>query len=428
MSELPRHDANVERMVLASWVSDSNFRQGWDPESELFYLPEHKEIAAVFHDNFGAERWNEVYTVAELEKRDKLHQLGGRERILEVLCAPALSDPHGDIERLRELKALRELNHEAYEIQRAISQGERLHEVQARMRGAVEHSVTAVGVPLLTGRDLMHQVMGHLTAEGPVSYCSTGWRELDRAIGGFRGKKVWVLGADTSVGKSSWVCQVVNVNRKRGRRVLVVTVEDEAELYGWRLACADSLVNFERFRDRRLTEDEWINVTASIKDLAADENYCVIDASGGVPIEHLAGQIRAVVIARHIHLVVLDYAQAAICSTPFRTRVDEIRHIGRTFTNAVKGAGAAGIINSQVTVEEGKRLTKKNIRDCRDLANAAEGILLMELVEERRQVKVEKGKIGGAGEIMEAPWNPISACFVPDVGGQLDLGYDEDAA
>jgi replicative DNA helicase len=420
----------TERLVLSSWINDRAFRLGWQPEPDLFYSRPHGLIAEVFRDVFPVERWNEAFTLAELEKRDQLRNIGSRERVIEWLTRPTLGDPHAAVRELRELKAIRELGKSLQRLVVDIGAGAKLHELQSDLRGATEASVTAVGVPVLTAPDLMDLAMKHLQSEGEISYCTTGWAAIDKATGGLRQRKVWIFGAETHWGKTAWLVMVLDENIQREKRVLVVTVEDDAELWAWRIACRRSKVNFTRFRDRRLHDTEWSAITDHQQQIRKSKNLWLLDASAGIPVEVLAGQIHALCLAYSIDLVVFDYAQAAISERDM-SRVDMVRHIGRTVTGAIKGSGAAGVITSQLTTEVGKRMTKLNIRDCRDLANAAEGIILGEWVKSStdgiyREVKVEKGKLGGTGSKAEAEWNPESASFISDVPKQLDLGYSDE--
>ena len=62
--------------------------------------------------------------------------------------------------------------------------------------------------------------------------CVTGVQELERAAGGIRPGFVWVVGGDTNTGKSTWLVHVADENLKRGKRVLIVSVEDAPSLYG----------------------------------------------------------------------------------------------------------------------------------------------------------------------------------------------------
>ncbi len=423
--KLPPCDSDLEQLVLSAWITDSNFRQAWKPEPELFFLRPHVEIATVFEAAYPAERWNEAFTVAELTKSGKLQAVGSRDEVYHILAAPSLANPFADVERLRELHTLRQLLLQVGRVGIEIKAGARLHEAQALLQEAVESSVTGAGVPVLTARDLMDDVVEHVSSDAPIEYCTTGIQALDDATGGIQRKKVWVLAATTGWGKSSWAVMIVDENLKHGIRVLVVTVEDDREVWAFRIACRRARVNFDRFLRRQLKPYEVSEVMRHANELAECENLYFIDATEGVSVERLGGQIRALCVAHKIHLALVDYAQAAI-SEGDRKRNDEVRHIGRTFTNAIKGGGAGGAIFSQVTKDATGRVTGDSIRDSKDLAMAAEGVLVGQKDKGGgKSIKVWKMKLARGGDVVDAIWDPISACFNSDIS-QLQLSYCAD--
>src|SRR5688572_30202023 len=62
--------------------------------------------------------------------------------------------------------------------------------------------------------------------------CPTGNYELDRVTGGLKPGFVWVFGADTSWGKSSFLIMIADECIRRGKRVLIVSAEDSEQIYG----------------------------------------------------------------------------------------------------------------------------------------------------------------------------------------------------
>jgi replicative DNA helicase len=422
-----RADEQLEQLILGTWISDEQFRQAWKPEPDLFFFGPHRDIASVFEDAFPAKRWNETYTIGELQKRGRLHLIGHAERVLEILGGPVLPNPLAEVDRLRELRALRNLRKCVVEVDGYIAAGERLSQVQERMRGALEQSIAGVGLPLVTGRELMSQLGDDLSERSPLSFCSTGWRELDSRTGAMRSGWVWLWGADTSWGKTAVCAQIVDINLHFGKRVLIVTTEDPIRAYRDRLLCRRAGVSFTRLRDRKLDRYDVGAMTHHAGKL--EDGLFFLDGSG-VPVETLEGQIRAACAAHKIHLVIVDYIHATETEREFRDRSQEIRFIGRRFTSAIKRSRAAGLMFAQLTMQEG-RPNKEWVRDCKDLVKAAETVIIgYEDKSFTKFVSVEKAKFGRKGMTIEVGWNNRTANFKDDVGRdglELDL-YDEDAA
>jgi replicative DNA helicase len=424
-----RADEKLERLVLGTWVSDERFRQAWQPDPDLFYYRAHQAIGEVFHDAFPAKRWNETYTIAELSKRDLLRVVeNGKEGVLDILGGPVLSNPLTDVDKLRELRALRTLRKCALELEGGIAGGERLAQAQERMRGALEQSIAGVGLPLITGRDLMSSLIADLKAErAPVSFCTTGWRDVDKRTGGLRFRWVALGGSDTSWGKTAWTAQMIDVNLHFRKHVLVVTTEDDPQDYRNRLACRRAGVTFTRLRDR--TFDQW-DIGALSRVAAELEDGLFILDGRGVPIETLEGQIRAACAAYKIHLVIVDYIHATECERDFHgNRPNEIRYIGRKYTTAIKRSGAAGFMFAQLTMQQG-RPNKEWIRDCKDLVKAAEQVYIGFEDDDGRHVLIDKAKHGKKGMTIDCPWNNRTANFKDDVGRgeQLTLDADDEEA
>lgn len=418
-----RADEKLEAMVLGTWVADERFRLAWKPEPDLFYAPGTQAIAEVFADAFGAKRWNEMFTVAELEKRGKLGSVsGGRNGVVELLTnAPLLSNPLADVDKLRELRALRNLRASARAIEGAVDGGERLAEVQARMRDAVEQSIAGVGLPLVTGRELMQGLADDLKRRQPISFCTTGLRDLDAQTGGLRAGWVAVIGADTSWGKTAWISMLCDRNVFFGKRILIVSTEDPLVAYRDRLLCRRAGVEFTRMRDRVLDSYE---INRLVDEAERLEDGLFYLSGEGIPVETLAGQIRAACAAHQINLVVFDYIHAAITEKQFTgsERPREIAYIGRTITSAIKQARAAGVLFAQLTMPtEGRRPTKESIRDSKDLIKAAEIVLIGYYDRGERACSVEKAKFGKKGKQLGMPWNDRTANFVDDIGAQLEL-------
>ena len=109
----------------------------------------------------------------------------------------------------------------------------------------------------------------------------------------------------------------------------------------------------------------------------------------------------------------------------------------------------AGILFSQLTIDEKTKIpTRRNIRECRDMANAAEAILIgftpSEDITAKRPgdgevivadagakcIFVDKVKNGPRNRVVPLPWNERSAAFqADDQYGPRPLGvYPEEAA
>jgi replicative DNA helicase len=271
--------------------------------------------------------------------------------------------------------------------------------------------------------------------------CVTGVHELEKAAGGIRPGFVWLVGGDTSVGKSSWLIHVADENLKLGKRVLIVSVEDAPSLYGDRLMQRRARVNAIRLRDGELTPEEHTEVANVV---AKAESVPVYLDARGQKAEWVAHHVPRVIDEHGIDLVMFDYIQEFRTGRQYATRTLELEDVSKMLRDSVKTKDRAGIIFSQITITENKaRPDRQSIRNCRDIANAAEAILLLwqpktAITIERKdcevQVKtgtrcffVDKIKNGPKGFVIPLSWDDESACFNCSSGGAPVRPDDHDS-
>jgi len=257
---------------------------------------------------------------------------------------------------------------------------------------------------------------------------TTGNHRLDEITGGMMPGFVWVFGADTSWGKSSWLVMVADENIKAGRRVLIVSAEDSEKIYGDRLMLRRSRISANALRRKQVSPEErqkMLTVESEAQDAPV-----FLDARGR-GVEWVARHVKQIIREQAIDLVAFDYLQAFDNEKPQQDRRNQVTYIARTLTDITKSADKTGIIFSQITIEKGKPIPDKHsIRESRDVSNAAEVVLLgfkpekdmmaasrngggAELLVEAgaRALFIDKCKNGPRGAILPMPWDEHSACF-----------------
>lgn len=232
----------------------------------------------------------------------------------------------------------------------------------------------ALNVPrVLTVQDLLTASVLKLK-EPKGSQCNTGHTELDKITGGFRPGFTWLFGSPTSWGKSSFLVGITDDNIRAGKRVLIVSSEDTEEVYGDRLMVRRARVDAMRYRDKCLTDDELGRVADTV--MRAEELPVFIDARR-YPVEDLAGHLAKIIKEHRIDLVAFDYVQEFRSKRRWQDERVKYREIASVLRHVTKDAKIAGILFSQLTTSENTKIpTRDNIRECRDMAHAAEVIVL----------------------------------------------------
>ncbi len=281
---------------------------------------------------------------------------------------------------------------------------------------------------VLTVKEILESAAKRAKAEGREEACTTGHYQLDDATGGIRPGKGWVFAAESSWGKSSWLVMVTDENLKRGKRVLIVTSEDDEDTYGARLLVRRSRVTARRFRSGKLWDEDEAAIEREIKNA---ENLPVYLDARGKSAEWTAKHVDAMIEADGIDLVAYDYLQEFSAHREQENHRLTVKYIAATLRKVVKLRKKASVIFSQITVPNESKTEYPNrnmIRDCRDVANAAEVILIGytparavmdgDITKGRvivpagaKAIFVDKVKDGPKGFAVRADWDDDTASF-----------------
>jgi replicative DNA helicase len=235
--------------------------------------------------------------------------------------------------------------------------------------------VVAAQVPRVANlSDMLTGARKRVFAKESRSFCTTGHYRLDQITGGIRPGYSWLIGADTSFGKSSWLIAVTDINIDLGKRVLIVSSEDTEELYADRLMIRRSGVNAIRFRDKELTPEEADLVVKAEQQAKPIPVY--VDARKWV-IEDLIPHLRTIIKEHKIDVVAFDYVQEFKTKRRYQDERIKFREIASSMRHLAKDAKIAALIFSQLTLSENTTIpTRANIRECKDMANGSEVILI----------------------------------------------------
>jgi replicative DNA helicase len=249
---------------------------------------------------------------------------------------------------------------------------------------------------------------------GSVPFSTGHWR-LDRDTGGFRPGKVAIVAAQSHWGKSSYALMVADSALVSGRRVLIVSAEDDEETWGDRWLQYRAEVPRGRF-ESGIVHDGHHRKMVEVISIAPDEPM-FLDAIGRSP-EWTAREIRALIRREPGEWIVMcDYIGAwAEGAKDNAQQLMQINHIARTFTTCIKTLRVAGVLFSQITPAE--KMGIYSLRGSKDISNAAEVILLGAMDDQgNRMLKLVKNKPGPgrAGSVYEMGSNQQTQSFRPEI-------------
>jgi len=313
------------------------------------------------------------------------------------------------------------------------------------------------GLRIRTERELLEGSVNRADESYTLRVCTTGNHYLDEKTGGLLPGWCWIVGADTGIGKSSFVTAVADENLRQNRGVIIVSLEDPEELYGDRLMLRRCLelakkenmepVSADRMRLRKLTtsDKELMRMVAS----KAERKPLFVDARN-LRGEDIAKRVGIMLDNVPIDVVIVDYLQEIHSTKQHSSTRDKVTEMARGLREEVKARNKCLIITSQVTVDDPEKWPRRNqIRDSRDVVNAAEVVLMLgvahsDVVEKNKREGtqrtiihagergglVDKCKQGRKGFVL-LPWDDTAACFVsvpdPDESPPDDGFNDIDA-
>lgn len=276
-------------------------------------------------------------------------------------------------------------------------------------------------VPVATEQELLTGAMSRAFSRERIDFCTTGHWLLDERTGGIRSPHGWVFAAETNWGKSAWLVAVADENLKAGRPVLIVSSEDDASIYGDRLLVRRAELNATRLRNRCLTPDEMRRVTDVVD--RAQKKPIYVDARGR-SLRAVLKRCQELIKGEGIRLIAFDYLQEFRSDRRYQDERVRYKELAAELRGVAKDNGIPSLLFSQITPSEGKKYPDKySIRESKDVANAAEFILLgmtalSEITPEKgdpiragtRCIKVDKGK-DAAKCLVPMKWNAEGAYF-----------------
>jgi replicative DNA helicase len=202
---------------------------------------------------------------------------------------------------------------------------------------------------------------------------------LDRALGPVPHSSLVVIGADTSIGKSSLCLALAVGQAAKGQRVGIVSCEDSSAVWGSRAAARWAGVDGIGMRTGTLSQDSWRDLSA-LPDQCPDPTIWVDQQIGGTESDVCAA-MRRLHRLHQCDVLFVDYVQTIRSETPAAKRNDQVREIAARLKGVAALLKVPLFLVSQLRrpEEPGKvrEPTIFHLKETGDLENAAEVVLLL---------------------------------------------------
>lgn len=244
----------------------------------------------------------------------------------------------------------------------------------------------------------------------------SGLDKLDAVTGGFLKGQYIIVGAKTSVGKTSFLVQAAVSAAKQSARILYVSLEMPKRQVIHRVLAQEASVNVQSMTNPALlTEEDWIKLTNTRANIP--EGIWVVD--GAYRIEELVAKVRRThATVSGLAMLCVDYVQLIRGSANAKTRTEEVGEVSRALKGLANELGICVLAASQLSRqhEHDKRPPRlSDLRESGSLEHDTDVVILLDqdpdsIYSTQRPTKflVQKnrnGKVGYAETIFNAPLN-----------------------
>lgn len=166
-------------------------------------------------------------------------------------------------------------------------------------------------------------------SKGAVTGIPTGFLDLDYKTAGFQPSDLILIAARPSMGKTSFVLNIVqHVALRENKAVAVFELEMAKEQLVNRLLSQESKVNLQSIRTGNMKDDEWERLIESADAIA--KSKILIDDTPSISISELRSKCRRFKLEYDVQMVMIDYLQLMTGSGKIESRQQEISDISRS--------------------------------------------------------------------------------------------------
>ena len=260
--------------------------------------------------------------------------------------------------------------------------------------------------------DLQHDSEEAAKREDGVPGIRTGYRKLDRAIGGLTGGDLILIAARPSVGKTAFGVNIldnINLDFSNGvcdTKSCLFSLEMGKKQILLRIIARESGINLADLRSGNLTAEEWVRYTTAAGSVSKRVSAGLfIDDKPKATLGYIEGAVRNRMRTDDIGAVLIDYANIMGVEGKFEGRVAELNHI------SAGGKGLAKTLDVPVMMlvqigrqsEQGTEMTRPKLSDMKGSGSWEEdcdiAILLHRAKRDspRGEINIEKNRNGGIG-------------------------------
>ena len=355
---LPPTDVDAEKAVLGSMLKNRDARADCSAilRPEDFYLREHQELFKTMLDMDQKGTGIDITTVYSALKQKKTADMVGGMTYLSKLIDEAIvpSNARYYAETVLDKSKMRRLIDEAEAIRDAAYSAELppediLDNAEQRILEIAHKSQRSSYVDI---NDVIYEnirQLQELEKGGKEKGIPTGFRDVDKILGGLQKTDLIILAARPGVGKTAFALNIAEHAASIGKKVMVFSLEMANTQLGERLLAMTSSVPLEDIHKGEISLDQWDDLSAA-QDSFFGMDLVIDESSVITPVEMKNKCRRFKQENGDLDLVVIDYLQLmSMGGYRIEQREKEIAAITRSIKIMAKELNTAVVLLSQLS-------------------------------------------------------------------------------
>jgi replicative DNA helicase len=342
--------------------------------AEDFFILRHQYIwQALVRLIERSDEINYVTIVQEIKNTDKLDEIGGPAYITQLINNTPTSIHAEVYGRLVERAAIRRRLLSAADRIKLLALDEELtvervmDEAETELFGVSERQLSKELIPM---REAISQyydyVEGLMQNSGEPLGLPTGFKDLDKLLGGLQRSDLLVFAGRPGMGKTSFLLSMALNAARLGRRIAIFTMEMGVDQIVQRMVSMEAAINSQKLRLGQLTPQEWARFVQVAGNLSNLRIY-IDDTPAMTPLQMRSKCFR---LSREhgIDLVIVDYMQLMNAGGSYENnRVQEISLISRSMKELARELNvpilSAAQLSRAVEQRQDKRPVLSDLRE-----------------------------------------------------------------
>lgn len=156
-----------------------------------------------------------------------------------------------------------------------------------------------------TKAELKQQISNAMSAENGITGIPSGFDRVDKLTGGWQDQDLVVVAARPGMGKTAWVIQQMHHMARKGKRVVLFSLEMPARQIMMRLASQMTDIGLEDVLKGRMTQEQFKAIESAVD--AIPDSF-IIDDTPALTVAELQARVRRYAM-KGMDLIAVDYLQ-----------------------------------------------------------------------------------------------------------------------